>query len=118
MRALICGLGFAVLAGTAGADCVGTEQIKTCTDAQGNTYTVQRFGNQTVMNGYNTQTGNSWTQNSQTYGNQTYTQGQAADGSSWSMTQQRSTTGTFTYGTDSDGNSFSDYEPYTSRRRY
>src|SRR5690606_22437277 len=38
----------------------------------GNDYTVQRFGNTTMMNGYNAQTGNSWSQNSQTFGGFTH----------------------------------------------
>jgi len=110
MRALLCGLGFAVMAGTAGAQCFGTDSFKTCTDAQGNSYTVQKFGNQTIVNGQNPRTGSTWNQSSQTFGNQTFTQGQASHGNSWNMTQQRLGNGTYTYGTDSRGNSFNDFE--------
>jgi hypothetical protein len=44
-----------VLAGTvlpSSAACLGSGSFQTCYDNSGNSYSVQRFGNQTNMNGY------------------------------------------------------------------
>ncbi|MCS3740222.1 hypothetical protein [Rhizobium sp. BK661] len=98
---------FCALSTAANASCFGSGTFRTCSDSNGNTYNIQRYGNSTNMQGYNAQTGSSWSQNSQTYGNSTYTQGRAADGGSWNMNQQRIGNTTFYSGTDSDGNSFS-----------
>jgi hypothetical protein len=69
-------------------------------------YNIQRFGNQTNMQGYNAGTGNSWSQNSMTLGNSTYINGQASDGSSWNENIQHFGNTTTYSGTDSNGNSF------------
>ena len=95
------------LAGTAHAGCVGTETYKTCTDESGNTYSVSKFGNTTNVQGYNPNTGRTWSQQSNKVGNSTFTTGQDADGNSWNMQQQKLGSSTFTSGTDSDGNPFS-----------
>lgn len=90
------------------AACFGTGNFKTCYDNNGNTYNVQKLGNQTITNGSNSATGSTWSQTDTTFGNTTITNGQAANGNSWNMTQQNFGNGLKTYnGTDSDGNSFS-----------
>ena len=97
-----------VLAGISAADayCVGTNALSTCYDDSGNSYTVNRFGNQTHMNGYNAQTGSTWSQDSTTLGNSTYHTGQA-NGRPWNETETRYAGGIRSiYGTDSEGNSF------------
>lgn len=92
---------------TANAACYGSGSFQNCYDSSGNSYTVQRFGNTTMMNGYNSNTGSSWSQNSQTYGNTTYHNGTASNGNSWNMNEQRYGGTRFLNGTDSQGNSFS-----------
>jgi len=57
MRVLGLALLFVVLASEGKAACYGSSPLSTCDDQYGNSYTVQRFGNQTIMNGYNAQTG-------------------------------------------------------------
>ena len=89
------------------AGCYGSGSFYTCNDASGNRYTVQKFGNQTNMRGYNYDTGSSRSQNSRQLGNTTYTRGFDADGNSWSMQQRRVGNSTYTSGFDSDGNYFS-----------
>ncbi len=59
------------------------------------------------MDGYNSETGSSWSQDSYRMGNTTQTHGYDADGNSWNMQQQRLGNTTFYSGTDSDGNFFS-----------
>src|SRR3712207_6294730 len=93
--------------GGANATCFGSGSLQTCSDSSGNSYTVQRFGNQTFMNGSNGQTGSTWSQQSTTLGNTTFHNGQT-NGNSWNMTDQRMGGGMRSlYGTDSSGNSFS-----------
>lgn len=95
------------LSAPAFATCTGTGAFQSCFDSNGNSYTVQRFGNSTHMQGYNAQTGSNWSQNSQTFGNTTIHNGYAADGGSWNMTQQQLGGGFQTFsGTDSNGNFF------------
>ncbi|WP_368169717.1 hypothetical protein [Aeromonas sp. R4-3] len=96
-----------VLSGAVSADCIGSGNFRTCTDNTGNTYTVQKFGNSTYVNGQNPNTGSSWNQQSQRLGNSTYTTGQDADGNSWNSTATRVGNSTIINGTDSDGNAFS-----------
>jgi hypothetical protein len=45
------------------AGCIGSGSFQTCNDDSGNSYTINRYGNSTTMNGYNAQTGSSWSQN-------------------------------------------------------
>lgn len=89
------------------AACFGSGAFRNCTDNQGNSYSVQRYGNTTIMNGSNARTGARWNQQSQTYGNNTYTTGRAADGNSWNMQQQRIGNNTYYSGRDSSGRRFS-----------
>lgn len=93
--------------GAANADCIGSGNFKTCYDDSGNTYTVQKFGNSTYVNGHNPSTGSSWNQQSQRLGNSTYTTGQDADGNSWDSTATKMGDSTIINGSDSDGDSFS-----------
>jgi hypothetical protein len=58
------------------------------------------------MQGYNSQTGSTWQQNSTTMGNTTLHNGMT-NGNSWNMTDQRLGGTRFLNGTDSRGNSFS-----------
>lgn len=83
----VAGLLLALTPFEANATCVGTGAFQSCTDASGNSYSVQRYGNTTTMQGYNSNTGSNWSQNSQTVGNTTYHNGQT-NGNSWNMTQQ------------------------------
>ena len=65
----------AVGASPAAAICVGSSTFATCTDAAGSDYTVQHVGGQTLMNGYNGQTGGRGSRDSTTLGNSTYVVG-------------------------------------------
>jgi hypothetical protein len=88
------------------ASCFGSQSFQNCYDGSGNQYTVQRFGNQTIVNGNNWNTGSSWSQRSTSYGNMTIHNGTAGNGNSWNMIQ-RNYGGMSTYsGTDSNGNYF------------
>jgi hypothetical protein len=70
MRTLTLALAFAISAVVQShAACFGSSAFSTCSDDYGNSYNVQRFGNQTIMNGYNSQTGSNWSENSMTFGN-------------------------------------------------
>ncbi len=87
------------------AECFGSDSFQTCYDGSGNSYTVNRYGNTTSTNGYNAQTGSTWSQQSHTYGNITQHNG-ASNGNSWNMTQTQNGFGQTFSGTDSGGNSF------------
>jgi len=76
----------AILCGSASAACFGTAALETCTDQNGNNYTVNRFGNTTMMQGSNMDTGSTWSQSSNTFGNTTVTNGMT-NGRSWNETQ-------------------------------
>ncbi len=94
-----------VSAGLANASCYGSSSFYTCNDASGNSYNVQKYGNTTNVQGYNSSTGSSWSQNSQTYGNTTYTQGNS-NGRSWNETTTVMPGMTNYSGTNSRGQSF------------
>lgn len=51
---------------SAQAVCYGSSNMYTCSDSSGNSYNVNRFGTTTTVNGYNAQTGSSWSQTSST----------------------------------------------------
>lgn len=88
------------------AGCFGSDTYKTCTDDSGNTYQVNKFGNQTVVNG-RSQDGNAWNQTSNKIGNQTITNGNAANGQSWNSTTTSYGNGQYNVqGTDANGQSF------------
>lgn len=91
-----------ISAAPASAACYGSGSFSSCYDGNGNSYSIQRFGNNTYMNGYNNRTGSSWSQTSQTFGNSTYNYGRNSKGQSWN-----STTNQFgSYGRNSNGQSF------------
>lgn len=104
-KMLVC-----VLAGfffsSANASCFGSSTMYSCNDVQsGNNYQVNKFGNTTSMNGYNSRTGSNWNQTSTTFGNTTYQNGTSSDGSAWRQTiQNNGAFGTTYSGTDSQGN--------------
>lgn len=105
LRSLVLGalLASSVIATPAFANCYGSASNYNCYDARsGNSYSVQKYGNSTYMQGSNAGTGSSWNQQSYTYGNTTNVYGTASNGSSWNQT----ITPYSTYGTDSSGNSF------------
>ena len=104
MRNLLFGAVALLIAVPAQATCIGSGSFKTCTDTSGNSYSVSRFGNQTIVNGTSAN-GSSWSQQSIRAGSNTYTTGRAANGNSWNATS----TPYATFGTDSNGDSF--YEP-------
>ena len=87
------------------ANCVGTANFYTCNDLSGNSYSVNKFGNQTYMNGFNSNTGSQWSQNSSTFGNTTIING-SANGRQWNETIQTAPGITTYSGRDSHGNNF------------
>lgn len=83
-RLMLLGTALAALTAPAFASqCVGTGQVKTCIDDTGNTYTVQKFGSQTFVQGSNARTGARWSQNSTAIGGTTFTQGRDQRGRTW-----------------------------------
>lgn len=98
----LAALALVTLAVPASAACYGSGSFSSCSDSSGNSYTINRMGNSTYMNGFNSNTGSTWSQNSRRMGNSTYTNGFDSQGRSWN-----STTSQFgTYGTDTRGKSF------------
>src|SRR5262249_22755240 len=107
MRTFVIAATMLLGASVADAACIGTDSFSTCTDASGNSYTVNRFGNQTIMNGYSASTGSTWSQQTTTLGNMTMHNGMT-NGSPWHETEMNFGNGHRSiYGTDSDGESFS-----------
>lgn len=105
MKTTLFALMLWLTAGLANASCYGTPGYTTCSDYSGNSYSVQRYGNTTTLQGYNASTSSSWSQNSQTYGNTTYIQGNS-NGRTWNQTIQTMPGMTIQSGTDSRGHSF------------
>jgi hypothetical protein len=104
-KALVLGsMLLGILSGPTLAGCIGTGSLKTCYGSDGNTYTVNKVGSTTYMNGYNAYTGSTWSQRSTTLGSTTYHSG-IANGRSWNMTQQRIGSGNSFFGTNSWGKS-------------
>ncbi|GAL60392.1 hypothetical protein EV102420_37_00310 [Pseudescherichia vulneris NBRC 102420] len=93
----------------AAAQCIGSGALSTCYDDNGNTYTVSRMGNTTVVNG-SSANGSSWSQTSNTIGNSTYTNGTASNGRNWNETQTNMSGGNrMISGVNSQGQSYSHY---------
>ena len=66
---------------------LGSGSFKQIYCDDGNNYTVQKFGNQTILNGSNSRSGTRWNQNNYNYGNGMSTQnGTRADGSRYNCT--------------------------------
>lgn len=84
------------------AACYGTENLYSCNDASGNSYSVNKFGDMTTVNGRNSRTGSSWSQQSNQLGDTTYIRGNT-NGKAWNET----ITPYSTYGTDSRGRYYS-----------
>lgn len=104
MKKLLITTALIIASSVAQANCVGTEAFKTCNDNSGNSYSVSKFGNTTNVQGYNANTGSSWSQQTYKQGNgYANTYGSDSKGNTWN--QQHTPYGSF--GTDSDGNSFS-----------
>ena len=80
----------------------GSDNIYNCSDASGNSYTVNKLGFGTTVNGYNSNTGSSWSQNSNRIGDTTYIRGNS-NGKAWNET----ITPYSTTGTDSKGKYYS-----------
>jgi hypothetical protein len=96
----------AIAPSAADAACFGSQGFQTCYDGSGNSYTVQRYGNTTQLNGYAAD-GTVWSQNSQTFGGTTFHNGYTSNGGNWSMTQQQLGGGFQSFnGFDSSGRSF------------
>lgn len=93
-----------ILAMSAQAMCVGSGSFQTCTDNSGNTYSVQRFGNTTNVQGYGPN--GTWNQSSQTLGNTTFHNGTAVNGNPWHGTTQSIGNMQFHNGVDSRGRSY------------
>lgn len=108
MKRLLVGALLAMSAMAASAACFGSGSLQTCTDASGNSYTVNRMGNTTTVNGYNPSTGSTWNQTSTTMGNTTIHNGVASNGNSWSGSSTSMGNTTIHNGVDSRGN------PYTA----
>jgi hypothetical protein len=96
-----------LVASAASAGCYGTGAFRQCFDDSGNSYSINKLGNTTTLNGYNAQTGSTWSQRSTTLGNTTTHNGYSSDGGNWTMTQRSIGGNTYTSGVDSDGNYFS-----------
>lgn len=89
------------------AGCFGSGSFRSCTDASGNSYSINHLGNATLMSGYNASTGSSWNQTTNRIGNSSFTHGAAADGSSWNSTATDMGGGYRSIsGTDARGNAF------------
>lgn len=106
IRLLSFSLLLTLLIPAAHAGCYGSSSYYSCSDASGNSYNVQKYGNSTNTQGYNAGTGSAWSQNSQTIGGTTYQRGTDSDGNSWNQTIRKSGGSTTYSGTDSDGNSY------------
>jgi len=78
---------FLLIASAAHAACVGMPAFQTCNDAAGNSYTVNRLGNTTMMQGSSALTGSQWSQQSTTFGNTTMHNG-VTNGQPWHMQEQ------------------------------
>jgi hypothetical protein len=86
MKTVILVVGVILWSASANAACFGSKNFQTCSDESGNSYTVQRLGNTTIMNGSNYSTGSNWSQQSTTFGKTTIHNGIDADGDAWSST--------------------------------
>lgn len=107
MKKIILATAALLISFSAFSQCIGTKEMSTCFDNNGNTYQVNRMGNSTYVQGHNSQTGTSWSQQTQTFGNQTTTTGRAANGQTW--TQNRTDFGGGNYsvsGRNSQGQNY------------
>ena len=98
---------FLIISIQAEAECYGNGFFKTCYDDAGNTYTIQKYGNITYVDGYNPNNGSRWNETAQKIGNFTFIDGKDSNGNNWNETIQTYGSTTFIDGKDSNGNSFS-----------
>jgi hypothetical protein len=70
------------------AACVGSGLNQYCSDAEGNSYAVQRFGRQYYISGFNAKTGGRWTQTLTIAGDMVNLNGMTG-GESWKIVGQR-----------------------------
>jgi hypothetical protein len=91
----------------ASAACYGTDTFQNCDDSSGNGYTINRFGDTTIMTGGDAQTEGSWAQNSITFGDTTFHNDRASSGNSWNATDQRLEDSRHIFTRDRQGNSSS-----------
>lgn len=94
-----------VVSTTANAACTGYGVYQTCSDAQGNHYTVKRYGlGTTQMKGYNNRTGSRWSQTTTDYGSLGITRHRGTtNGQKWSLNVNRVGGATHYSGRDSNG---------------
>lgn len=102
MKTIVASLALMLASALSHAACYGSGSSYHCTDASGNSYNVQKYGNTTQVQGSNSSTGSTWNQTSQTYGNTTQIQGNS-NGRSWNETIQASPGMTTYSGTNSNG---------------
>jgi len=88
----------------ASAACYGTDTSQNCDDSSGNGYTINRFGDTTIMTEGNAQTGSSGARNSITFGDTTFHNDRASSGNSWNATDQRLEDSRHIFGRDRQGN--------------
>ena len=91
----------------ASAACYGTDTFQNCDDSFGNGYTINRFGDTTIMTEGNAQTGSSGSRNSITFGDTTFHNDRASSGNSWNATDQRLEDSRHIFTRDRQGNSSS-----------
>ena len=90
------------------AECYGAANLQTCYDPNnGNSYSVQRIGSQTYVQGSSSTTGSNWSQTSTQVGNSTYTTGVDAHGRPWNETTTRIGHTTVSSGMKANGEPFS-----------
>ena len=91
----------------ASAACYGTDTFENCDNSSGNSYTINRFGDTTIMTEDNAQTGSSRSQNSTTLGDTTFHNDRASSDNSWNATDQRLEDSRHIFSRDRQGNSSS-----------
>ena len=89
----------------ASAACYGTDMFQNCDDSSGNGYTINRFGDTTILTEGNAQTGSSGSRNSITFGDTTFHNGRVGNGNSWSPTDLRLGASRHVFGRDTQGSS-------------
>lgn len=108
MKRFVIGIAAGLLAASAAqASCYGSASMRSCADASGNNYTVQRFGGSTYMQGSNPRTGSTWSQQSHSFGGSTNIYGSDSAGRAWNSTITRGAGTVHQYGTDASGRAFS-----------
>jgi hypothetical protein len=91
----------------ASAACYGTDTFQHCDEGSGTGYTINRFGDTSMMTGGNAQAGGSWPQNPITFGDTTFHNDRASSGNSWNATDQRLEDSRHIFSRDRQGNSSS-----------